>query len=251
MDEVTLHSDAQAWIPARIVAIDDLTPGIKRIVLRPHEWRRPRPGQHVDVRLTAEDGYQTHRSYSVLSPPGHHGVYELAVERIEGGEVSPYFHDTAQLGDDVEVFGPVGGHFIWDGRSPALLIGGGSGLVPLLAMAAHRVETVATDPMVLIAATRTSADVPLLGSMLGWEERGNGFTVLFAHSRLAVPFRSQDRAGRIDTELIQRGLSLLAFPQSEFICYICGSNAFVDSVVSMLLSLDVSSGSIRTERFGE
>ena len=109
MDEVTLHSDAQAWIPARIVAIDDLTPGIKRIVLRPHEWRRPRPGQHVDVRLTAEDGYQTHRSYSVLSPPGHHGVYELAVERIEGGEVSPYFHDTAQLGDDVEVCGPVGG----------------------------------------------------------------------------------------------------------------------------------------------
>lgn len=251
MDAVALHADLQDWIPARIVAIDDLALGIKRVVLCPNEWRRPRPGQHVDVRLTAEDGYQAHRSYSVLSPPGREGVYELAVERIEGGVVSPYFHDTAQIDDDVEVLGPIGGHFVWDGRSPALLIGGGSGLVPLLAMAAHRAEITVAHPMVLIAATRTSVDVPLLDSMLCWEERRNGFTVLFAHSRLAVPFRSQDRAGCIDAELIRRGLSLLAFSQSEFICYICGSNAFVESVVSMLLSLDVNPKNIRTERFGE
>ncbi len=250
MDKVALHTDARDWIPARIVAIDDLASGIKRIVLRPREWRRPRSGQHVDVRLTAEDGYQAHRSYSVLSPPGREGVYELAVECIEGGEVSPYFHDIAQIGDEVEVFGPVGGHFVWNGRTPALLIGGGSGLVPLLAMAAHRAEIAAADPMVLIAATRTPAGVPLLGSLLDWEKTRNGFTVLFAHSRLAVPFRSQDHAGRVDTELIRRGMSLLAFPQSESICYICGSNAFVESVASMLLSLDVSRGSIRTERFG-
>ena len=250
MDKVALDADAQTWTPARIVAIDRLTPGIMRIVLRPREWRRTHPGQHIVVRLTAEDGYQAHRSYSVLSPPGRHEVYELAVEYIEGGEISPYFHEIAQIGDDVEVLGPVGGHFVWDGQSPALLFGGGSGLVPLRAMAAHRAETAAANPMVLIAATRTTADVPLLDSMLDWELRCNGFTVLFAHSRLAVPFRSQDRAGRIDARLIQHGLSLLGFPQSELICYICGSNAFVESATSMLLSLDVNAGNIRTERFG-
>ena len=107
MDEDAPGTDAQVWTTARIVAIDSLTPGIKRIVLRPHEWRRPRAGQHLDVRLTAEDGYQAHRSYSVLSPPGRLGVYELAVEHVKGGEVSPYFHEIAEIGDDVEVLGKV------------------------------------------------------------------------------------------------------------------------------------------------
>ena len=128
------------WQEARIEALESLSPRIIRVVLRPQAWHLPLAGQHLDVRLTAEDGYQAQRSYSLLSPPDRDGVYELGIERLADGEVSPWFHDAAQVGESIEVYGPVGGHFVWSAAldRPALLIGGGSGVVPLLSMAAHR-----------------------------------------------------------------------------------------------------------------
>ena len=130
-----------SWQTARIDALQALTPRVMRVVLRPDRWVRPRPGQHLDVRLTAEDGYQAQRSYSLLSPPQRTGLYELGIERLDDGEVSTWFHDKAQHGETIEVLGPVGGHFVLDESNtrPALLIGGGSGVVPLLSMAAQRV----------------------------------------------------------------------------------------------------------------
>ena len=127
------------WQNARVEALDALTPTIRRITLRPQHWHQPLAGQHLDVRLTADDGYQAQRSYSLLSPPQREGVYELGIERLADGEVSPWFHDAVQVGESIEVLGPVGGHFVWRAQEapPTLLIGGGSGVVPLLAMAAH------------------------------------------------------------------------------------------------------------------
>lgn len=114
-----------SWQTARIDALQALTPRVMRVVLRPDRWVRPRPGQHLDVRLTAEDGYQAQRSYSLLSPPQRTGLYELGIERLDDGEVSTWFHDKAQHGETIEVLGPVGGHFVLDESNtrPALLIG--------------------------------------------------------------------------------------------------------------------------------
>jgi len=145
-----------SWQTARIDALQALTPRVMRVVLRPDRWVRPRPGQHLDVRLTAEDGYQAQRSYSLLSPPQRTGLYELGIERLDDGEVSTWFHDKAQHGETIEVLGPVGGHFVLDESNtrPALLIGGGSGVVPLLSMAAQRVGAYSQAHTTLLVAAR-------------------------------------------------------------------------------------------------
>ena len=129
-----------AWQPATVEAIKAETYRVKTFTLRPAQWRRFRPGQHVDIRLTAADGYQAQRSYSIASAPEASGTFDLGVELVEGGEVSPFFHEVVQLGDQIEVRGPIGGPFTWttgDG-GPDLLIAAGSGIVPIMSMLRHR-----------------------------------------------------------------------------------------------------------------
>lgn len=241
------------WQEAHIEALSALTPRIRRVVLRPMHWQRPLTGQHVDVRLTAEDGYQAQRSYSLLSPPEREGVYELAIERLLDGEVSPWFHDAAHVGDRIELIGPVGGHFVWRSRdqAPALLVGGGSGVVPLLAMAAHHAQARALAAMSLVIGARTLADVPLWDELQRWQSSDPNFEVRLALSRETVAPRAQDRVGRLQLNDLAAALQRLGDCASQSTqVFVCGSNGFVESVVVMLRSLNIPDGAVRTERFG-
>lgn len=240
-----------AWTRARIVALEPLTPRLLRVELVPDAWHRPRAGQHLDVRLTAADGYQAQRSYSLLSPPEREEVYELAIERLADGEVSPWFHDVAQPGDEFELRGPLGGHFVWtrEAAPPTLLVGGGSGLVPLLAMVRHRRAAPAGAPMVLVAAVRTADEVPLRDELLADEAAGNGFTLRQALSREAAVARVQDCAGRPDAPFLAAALAPLG-PVADVLACVCGRHAFVEAIAAQLLALGVPAPRIRTERFG-
>ncbi len=239
------------WTPARITALERLTPRLLRVELAPAVWQRPRAGQHVDLRLTADDGYQAQRSYSLLSPPERAGRIELAIERLDDGEVSPWFHDVAQVGDEIELRGPLGGHFVWEREDapPTLLVGGGSGLVPLLAMVRHRAAGPAGAPMVLVAAARTAAEVPLRDELLAEEAAGRGFALVQALSREASVARAQDHAGRPDAAFLAVALRPLGAP-ARVRAYVCGRHAFVEAIAAQLLSLGVPAAHIRTERFG-
>lgn len=241
------------WQEARIEALTALTPRLRKVVLRPRHWRRSLAGQHLDVRLTAADGYQAQRSYSLLSPPEREGLYELAIERLPDGEVSPWFHDAADVGEQIEILGPVGGHFVWRAPdvAPALLIGGGSGVVPLLAMAAHHAESAAAVPMVLMVAVPTLEDVPRWSDLQRWESAGRGFVARLALSREHTAPRPQDRSGRLQAADLAAALRRLGDLASESpTCYVCGSNRFVEAIVDMLRELQVPDSAVRTERFG-
>lgn len=242
-----------AWQGARIVGIEPLAEGIKRVVLRPRVWHAPFAGQHVDVRLTAEDGYQAQRSYSLLSPPERSGVYELGIEYLPEGEVSPWFHEAAAVGDEVELLGPAGGHFVWRAQSgtPALLVGGGSGVVPLLAMMSHRAGHRSGAPVALCVAARTLAHVPMWTELQEWERADERMRCVLALSRQAQAPRPQDRAGRLQTGDLATALQWLGGHAAQSCtAYLCGSNGFVESVTAMLRDLQLPDGAIRTERFG-
>ena len=257
MAELAQRASMQSvWQTARVEALEPLSARIRRVVLRPQAWHAPWAGQHLDLRLTAEDGYQAQRSYSLLSPPELEGVYELGIERLADGEVSPWFHDAAQVGDTIEILGPVGGHFVWhaaEGR-PTLLIGGGSGVVPLLSMAAHRAHRAkasALTPMVLLVAARTLGDVPHWPALQRWEAQGSGFHSHLALSRDDAAPRVQDQTGRLRQADVAAALQHLGDSAAQSAqVYVCGRNAFVESVTAMLRELRVPDGAIRTERFG-
>ncbi len=208
------------------------------------DWPGHRAGQHLDVRLTAEDGYQAERSYSIASAPGD-GV-ALTVERLDDGEVSPYLVDEVRDGDRVEVRGPIGGYFVWDGGEPepVLLVGGGSGVVPLMAMARQRARVGSTAPMKLLLSSRTIEDVVYREELDALA--GNGFEVVHTLTRSQPPgWGGYSR--RIDPEL----LAEVAWPASESPrVYVCGSTRFVDAAADGLLQVGYDAGWIRTERFG-
>ena len=149
------------WQIATVTAVRDETPRVKTISLLVPDWLGHRPGQHVDVRLTAEDGYQAQRSYSIGSAPAEQPVIDLTVERVEDGEVSPFLHDEVVVGDRFEVRGPIGGYFVWDGAAadPLLLVAGGSGVVPLMAMVRHRAQVGGGAPCTLLYSSRTPEDI--------------------------------------------------------------------------------------------
>jgi ferredoxin-NADP reductase len=207
-------------------------------------WPGHRAGQHLDVRLTAEDGYQAQRSYSIASAPGD-GV-ALTVERLEDGEVSPYLVDEARESDELEVRGPIGGYFVWDGDEPepVLLVAGGSGVVPLMAMARHRARVGSTAPMRLLFSSRTIEDVIYREELEALS--GDEFEVIHTLTREQPPGWT-GYARRIDPEL----LAEVAWPASEHPrVYVCGSTRFVDAAADGLLELGYEPGWIRTERFG-
>ena len=237
------------WQRAIIERIVPQSPRVKSIFLRPDIWHRFRAGQHLDLRLTAPDGYQVQRSYSVASAPELEGLYELAVERLADGEVSPFFHDVAEVGDQIEIRGPFGGHFVWnvEDDGPVLMTGGGSGVAPLMSIIRHRASVAPAIPMVLIQAARSWDNVIFRDELLARDAVEPAFSLLLSLSR-DVARRTQDVTGRLDAALLNAALETLGCkPQLAFIC---GSNAFVEAVTGFMLHLSIDPAIVRTERFG-
>jgi ferredoxin-NADP reductase len=222
------------------------TPRVRTIVLDAPGWPGHRAGQHLDVRLTADDGYQAQRSYSIASAP-ENGL-ELTVERLDDGEVSPYLVDEAQEGDRLEIRGPIGGYFVWNASdpTPVLLVGGGSGVVPLMAMVRHRAAAEGTAPARLVYSSRALEDVIYREELDDLAGRGDGFEVVHTLTREQPPgWTGYSR--RIDPEL----LGEVAWPAAERLrVYVCGSTRFVDAAADGLIEIGYDPSWIRTERFG-
>jgi ferredoxin-NADP reductase len=224
-----------------VAATHEETERVRTLELDVPEWSGHRAGQHLDVRLTAEDGYQAERSYSIASAPGD--ALAITVERLEDGEVSPYLVDELREDDVIEVRGPIGGYFVWDGDEPepVLLVAGGSGVVPLAAMARHRARIASDTPMRLLYSSRTWKDV-----IYRDELETLGIDVVQTLTREQPPGWS-GYARRIDDELLRE----VAFPASEEPrVYVCGSTHFVDAGADGLVRLGYDPRWIRTERFG-
>jgi ferredoxin-NADP reductase len=233
------------WQLAEVVAVVTETPRVKTIGFDVPGWAGHRAGQHVDVRLTADDGYQAQRSYSIASAANGTRV-ELTVERLDDGEVSPYLTDELQPGDKLELRGPVGGYFVWEPSQggPLLLVAGGSGVVPLMAMIRVR------------AAARSDAETRLLLSSRGWEDvifrdeleglTGNGLAVVHTLTRSQPPgWTGYTR--RVDTEMLA---DVGPLPSERPRIYVCGPTPLVEAVAEALVALGHEPQTIKTERFG-
>src|SRR3546814_110082 len=192
-------AQSASWQAGTVAEIIQQTPSIKSFFLRLSEPFEHIAGQHVDVRLTAPDGYVAMRSYSIASSPSASKVIELAIERLPDGEVSPFFHDIAAVGDEIELRGPLGGHFLWPKRAtaPVLLIGAGSGVVPLMAMVRQRRALAQTVPTALLLSSRTRRDVLFADELLSLEITDPTFRLALAITREA-PERASDFARRIE-----------------------------------------------------
>jgi ferredoxin-NADP reductase len=225
------------WQIGTVIAIKPETPRVKSFRIAVPMWMAHLPGQHYEVRLTAPDGYSAQRSYSVASSPLDEGEVELTIDRLEDGEVSPYFHDVVGEGDQVELRGPFTSYFVWRAESPALLVGGGSGVVPLMAMLRHRRRTMPELPMRLVYSVRTDEDV------IYADELDDDAVLTFTRQ---APDGWQGHRGRLDEELI--GQSASSFTSG--ISFVCGSNGFVESATSLLLDAGFEPRHVRTERFG-
>jgi ferredoxin-NADP reductase len=232
------------WQVAEVVDVLPETARVKTVRLDVPGWPGHLPGQHVDVRLTAEDGYQAQRSYSIASAPETETV-ELTVERLEDGEVSPYLTDELRGGDPLELRGPVGGYFVWEASrdGPLFLIGGGSGVVPLMAMLRH------------LAATGANVDATLLYSSRSWDDviyreelgRLDGIARIVHTLTRSQPHGWTGYSRRVDAEVLREvGPASSERPH----IYVCGPTPFVESVATNLVELGYDPTSVRTERFG-
>jgi ferredoxin-NADP reductase len=236
------------WQTAKIEEIIVQSPRVKSFIFRPTEPFDFTAGQHAEVRLTAPDGYRAQRSYSISSAPEETETFELTVERLDDGEVSPFFHEVAQVGDEVEVRGPLGGHFVWnvaDG-GPVLLIGGGSGVCPLISMVRHRQRQRSAVPMLLLFSARMWEEVLFRDELLAMHGR-NGFELVITLTREAVEQRG-DYGRRLDAAMLAEVMPRLgAAPKHVFVC---GSNPFVEAASEAAIAAGAPIGSIRTERYG-
>lgn len=240
------------WREAKIQRIASLTPRIKSFFLDvpqlASQLASHRAGQHLDVRLTAPDGYAAQRSYSIASAP-RVGPVELIIEKLDNGEVSPFFHDIAEVGDSIEVRGPLGGHFVWrpaDG-GPLLLIAGGSGIAPLMAMVRAWAAEPTTTPVLLLCSARTAADLPFHAELLALEATRPGFTFVAVTTRERPP-RLVDRGRRLDAGAIADVLG--DWNNAPRHVFVCGANRFVEAVANGLVDADVPATRIKTERYG-
>jgi ferredoxin-NADP reductase len=225
------------WQLARVVEIVTENARTKSIVLDAAEWPGHRAGQHVDVRLTAEDGYQAQRSYSIASAPEDEHLV-LTVERLDDGEVSPYLTETIQPGDELELRGPVGGYFVWEESlgGPLLLVGGGSGVVPLRAMLRYHRAVGSDLPARLLYSARTQSDLIYQRELEGFDT-----TITLTREHWA------GRTGRVDRDLLED----VAWPATDHpLVYVCGPTGFVEAVADALVALGHDASRVRTERFG-
>jgi ferredoxin-NADP reductase len=238
---------SSAWQQAVIERIVPQTARVVSVFLRttigPYE-----AGQHVDIRLSAPDGYQAQRSYSIASAPGAPSI-ELAIERLEEGEVSPYFHEVVQPGDAFEVRGPIGGHFIWraEDGGPLLLVGGGSGIVPLMAMARHRARVGPESTALLVYSARTWDDVVYRDELLRLAASDPNFALALTTTR-EPRHRPQDFDRRLDRALLRELLA--SWGRAPRHVYVCGANAFVEAVTSDLVLEGIPARAIKAERYG-
>ncbi|TXN21603.1 MULTISPECIES: ferredoxin reductase [Methylobacterium] len=231
------------WRTARIGAIAPVTPRVKSFRFEGLEGRH-RAGQHVEVRLTAPDGYSAQRSYSIASAPGDAAGLELMIEGLEEGEVSSYFAGIAEVGDEVELRGPIGGSFVWspEDEGPVLLIGGGSGVVPLLSMLRARFSARSETPMLLIYSVRNAAEAIAREELQIRARDEPGFDLTLLTTR-----EGATAGRRVDRVMIETALDHVGKPRHVFVC---GSNGFVGSVSDLLVDASVKPSIIRTERFG-
>ncbi len=232
------------WLLSSVTKTITETPDAVSLWLDVPEWPGHRAGQHVDVRLTADDGYSAERSYSIASSPGSAAV-ELSIVRLDDGEVSPYLTGLS-VGDQFEIRGPIGGYFVWEKTEtrPVLLLGGGSGVVPLMSMFRYHAELNPGSHMRLVYSARTEHD------LLYREE----LTTLTSDQRDVVITLTREqsptwsgRRGRIDHDLLTELTSPLS---DDLLCFICGPTPFVESVADALVALGVTPGNVKTERFG-
>jgi len=223
------------WQVGTVTSIKEETPRVKSYRIELPMWVAHLPGQHYDVRLTAPDGYQAQRSYSVASSPLDEGAIELTVDCLADGEVSPYFHDVVAEGDQVEVRGPFASYFVWRGEAPVLLVGGGSGVVPLMAILRHRRRTMPDLPMRLVYSVRSAEDV------IYADELGDDAELTFTRE---PPEGWAGHTGRIDAALVKDA------DDPSGVVFICGSNGFVESASVLALEAGYGTRQVLTERFG-
>lgn len=236
-----------AWQRAELVERHTETAQASTLVLSVPGWPGHEAGQHVDVRLTAADGYSTQRSYS-LAAPDHGARVELTVQAVPGGEVSPFLVQDLAIGDPVELRGPVGGWFVWrPGQTQrVLLLAGGSGVVPLMAMVRARHESGSPSPMRLVYSARAPADVLYADELREHADQDHGFEVTIVYTRTAPP-GSTRAAARLDRD----ELAALAWPPADdVLTYVCGPTGFVDVIAATLVDAGYDEQAVRTERFG-
>jgi len=237
-----------SWQIATVTKIKVETPRTKSFTLALADWMQHRAGQHYDVRLTAEDGYQAQRSYSIASEPERQGEVELTVERIADGEVSGYMHDVLIEGDKIEVLGPIGGYFVWETsvRDPLLLVAGGSGIVPLMSMIRHRRAARSDVPTRLLYSSRSFDEIIYRDELEALAAGEDGMAVFHTLTRSQPP-DWKGFARRID----QTMLSEVAGPLGrEAQAFVCGPTQLVEAVAELLVEMGLEGGNIRTERFG-
>lgn len=231
------------WQLTRVVEVRPETVTAKTILLEAPDWGGHRAGQHVDIRLTGEDGYQAQRSYSIASAPEDDHL-ELTVEEIDDGEVSPYLTEELRAGDELELRGPIGGWFVWDGAEggPLLLFGGGSGVVPLRAMLRHRAATSNPTPARLVYSARSLEDVIYRDELT----KAGDATVHLALTR-SWPEGWTGHRGRVDDALLDE---VMWPPGDAPAIYICGPTGFVEAISRQMVARGQDPGHVKTERFG-
>jgi ferredoxin-NADP reductase len=226
-----------------VSAVTEETPRVRTLVLDIENWAGHRAGQHLDVRLTADDGYRAERAYSIAAAPGEPPA--ITVERLDDGEVSPYLTEVVRPGDAFDVRGPIGGYFIWEPEhgGPLLLVGGGSGIVPLRAMLRHRRRSRSEIPARLLLSARTRADVIYREEL----EQPDGTVEVALTLTRAQPPGWTGYSRRVDTDLLRE----TAWPVSERpLAFVCGPTPFVEAVATSLVELGYDPGRVKTERFG-
>lgn len=235
------------WLIANATEIIDETERVRSIVLECPGWPGHLPGQHIDIRLTAEDGYQAQRSYSIATPADGERVV-ITVELIEEGEVSPFLIGVLRVGDQIEIRGPIGGYFVWEPSrgGPLQLIGGGSGVAPLMAMLRARVRAGSDVPVRYLSSARSHEDVIYGSELEAISSEQQGVEVLHTLTR-GHPPNWKGLTRRVDREvLVQHAWP----PDTSPHCYVCGPTGFVEAVATILVKLGHEPARVKTERFG-
>jgi ferredoxin-NADP reductase len=237
-----------SWQLAEVVTTHTETARTTSITLMLPTWQGHRAGQHVDVRLTAPDGYQAERSYSIASPPEEQPLVTLTVERLDDGEVSPYLTEELRVGDQLELRGPIGGYFVWEASmgGPLLLVAGGSGIVPLMAMLRHRAAVGSSVPTRLLYSSRSYEDIIYRDELTRLVKSTSRLEVVHTLTRAQPPgWTGYQR--RIDADMLRE----VAWPADQGpLVYICGPTPFVETAAASLVTLGHEPGRVKTERFG-
>lgn len=236
------------WQHGTVTAVHEETARTKSLTFTLPDWQGHRAGQHVDIRLTADDGYQAERSYSIASPPEAGNLVTLTVERLDDGEVSPYLTEEVRVGDMLELRGPIGGYFVWETAlgGPLLLIAGGSGIVPLMAMLRHRAAQQSDVLTHLVYSSRSYDDIIYRDELARLAAADARLTVTHTLTRTQPPGWS-GYARRVDQALLEE----IVWPASATpLAFLCGPTPFVEAGATALATMGYAPDRIKTERFG-